>query len=213
MTDSQLAPFALLYHCNEWQMLAPSQLHALPGSTKWLHCLVSCRTMITYCLRMQRQQQQRMCRCFATCGVGRYFIVCALPNCCSYTIPLTVLLYILPVCYVLQDDERILFAQAEAAVAAALAVLGRGGAPAAAAAAAENAAAEAEAAAVVAAGGGEPQVNESGRVVLSGLNGACVIVGCELTGCLQTLPPDKHSRCVNLQRIDFAWPLLLTFGT
>ena len=54
---------------------------------------------------------------------------------------------------VAQDDENILFAQAEAAVTAALAVLGRGGAPAAAAAAAETAAAEAEEAAVAAAAG------------------------------------------------------------
>jgi hypothetical protein len=32
--------------------------------------------------------------------------------------------------FALQDDERILFAQAEAAIAEALALLGRGGAPA-----------------------------------------------------------------------------------
>lgn len=69
-----------------------------------------------------------------------------------------------PVATVTQDDEAVLFAQAEAAVAAALSVLGNGGALPAAAAAAESAAADAEAAAVAAAaaaGGGG--VDEFGR--------------------------------------------------
>lgn len=66
-----------------------------------------------------------------------------------------------------QDDESILYAQAEAAVTAALSVLGNGGAAPAAAAAAEAAAADAEAAAVAAAaaggGGGAAAVDEFGR--------------------------------------------------
>jgi hypothetical protein len=65
----------------------------------------------------------------------------------------------------LQDDEAVLYAQAEAAVTAALAVLGNGGAPPAAAIAAESAAANAEAAAVAAAAaaGGSSGVDEFGR--------------------------------------------------
>lgn len=64
----------------------------------------------------------------------------------------------------MQDDEQILFAQAEAAVAAALSVLGNGGAPAAAAAAAENAAADAhEAAVAAAAADGSAGKDEFGR--------------------------------------------------
>ncbi len=67
-------------------------------------------------------------------------------------------------CRAVQDDESILFGQAEAAVSAALAVLGRGGDPAAAAAAAEAAAAEAEAPAIAATAGGSngPQVGAAG---------------------------------------------------
>jgi hypothetical protein len=70
-----------------------------------------------------------------------------------------------PVCTATQDDEAVLFTQAEAAVAAALSVLGNSGAPPAAAAAAESAAADAEAAAVAAAAaaGGSSGVDEFGR--------------------------------------------------
>lgn len=72
---------------------------------------------------------------------------------------------VLPDVPCLQDDESILYAQAEAAVAAALTVLGNGGALPAATAAAETAAADAETAAVAAAAaaGGGGGVDEFGR--------------------------------------------------